>query len=1668
MNDPFGRLIFLLAALLITRPDLPSQTIYAPGCAGVNPAPTVTYTGSLTPGGDGGIHLYGAPPNATCVIALGTTNTDPDGTLLELSLAHIAGVAQGCTLNVQPLITIQFATDNTGEVHLYFQVPDYLGSKLCFQFAVIDSPSPLSIAISEALQLDLKSTVDLSSDAVGFAAQFENETSPPQIVSLTNNSENSQQINDVQLVGEEASDFAAIIVSGSLPLVLAPGAAKDVEITFTPGAPGIRNAELKIIHDALIPLATDPVVQLSGVGLGEKGSEILLNAGASDIYMDSTFQMWAADYQYVGGAVSATGHSVSGTADEELYKSYRTGPGFAYELDVPDGVYEVTLHFADFAPSPSGPRLMDISAEGTLILDNLNILERVGPDAALQETFVISVADGVLDLEFSPVSGPCVVSGIEARLQFAALEITPTQTHDFAFVDQGTASTLNLTAMNAGTVALEASSIDFLVNSGAGHDFLLDMSGQIYTGSEQSINLPATLTLPPGTNAPLDVSFQPTEHGANNVDLIINGNFSSQAINLQGTGGVGGHPFLHAVIEPIGTAVDYDGDGIESIDLDGSFSHTHEPGHTLSQFTWDDGSTTIAVGALATADLAIGDHSICLTIEDDNNPPEMLTSCSSVKVVTPMSVPGVNAQYYDTNPMAPETLLDGLPLAPGWVEVVDLFRVEPNPNVGTSPFTSNVLARLTANVEIAAAGAYTFEATGGVESRLYVNGTPYTDAVPLIAGTTFVEARFAIHTLGELPIEVLMALEGNPPTPIEEHTLTHSEVGTLPFINSMPDSGGTAGGNMITISGTGFFPASDLIVHWGSEDLDLANFSNTDNNSITFTTPLHSAGVISVSVETPTGLSNAHLYEYTDTAPPPIVFDFRDLAGFWPNKPTCGDWGPDGRLYFGNRSGILAAITVDENYNQTSELLYSGVSNLTNPEILGLAISPFDGTDPVTIYVAHAELYAQGGTTPTQAVPYNGQISKLTGPDFDTPIPVITGLPVSNHDHGINGMAFDNNGDLLIAVGGTTNAGIQAPVFGDLPESPLTGAILKAELSNPAFNGQITYVDSLTGLPDADQRHGEGVDIAPGSHVTVHAPGLRNTFDLAITTRGYLYATDNGANSGLGNGSTGPSSDNDTAESADEIILIEQGLYYGHPNRNRGRYDAREYTYHDDTEPSLPGVFRQKLGGISSSINGIAEYRATTFGGQMQGDLLVQRWKGYLRRVSLSDDGRSITNIENLEPRTDSLGVMTGPGGAIIGIKYQGQRVDVLVPEDAGAVGVTAYDILPWRALATGGADFVIGGENFGTLAETTVTIGGTPAPLTAVTSRRIYGTIPAAISPTTDMLPVVVTSGPEQSIIPNAFRYLFVPAGNEPGRWLPGAEQMDVALGAVSGGEIDGVLYVVGQNSDLIHTYDVNSNSWSSIPGSTRPFVGHNHAAEVHDGQLYLFGGEGGGSEGAVQIYNPVTNIWSTGAPMPWNGASCSTALINGLIYAAGGIVDSLFTTDKLSTYDPGSDTWSTLLTPMPSARNHAAAGTDGHKLYLFGGRGPGSGDTGALANGFANIQIYDPLTDTWQSSNDVGSSLTPLPAGRGGAGKSIFKHGEFYVFGGETLDAPGATPQGVYDRVDVYNPATNIWRLEAPMPTARHGVFPILFESRVFLFAGATTSGLGQSSSLEIFTRQ
>jgi hypothetical protein len=140
-----------------------------------------------------------------------------------------------------------------------------------------------------------------------------------------------------------------------------------------------------------------------------------INAGSSSDYTDSTARVWLADKYSVGASYRDYRHAVS-TPDRELYgriAESRTGT-IRYFIPVPNGSYKIWFHFADPTSTAEGQRLMDVTVNGQAVLTGFDILDvaRTGVPV-LEDTPVIPVSGGRLDISFIARRGTAIVSGIE-------------------------------------------------------------------------------------------------------------------------------------------------------------------------------------------------------------------------------------------------------------------------------------------------------------------------------------------------------------------------------------------------------------------------------------------------------------------------------------------------------------------------------------------------------------------------------------------------------------------------------------------------------------------------------------------------------------------------------------------------------------------------------------------------------------------------------------------------------------------------------------------------------------------------------------------------------------------------------------------------------------------------------------------------------------------------------------------------------------------------------------------------------------------------------------------------------------------------------------------------------------------------------------------------------
>uniref|UniRef100_A0A4X2KE85 Kelch like family member 29 n=1 Tax=Vombatus ursinus TaxID=29139 RepID=A0A4X2KE85_VOMUR len=169
-----------------------------------------------------------------------------------------------------------------------------------------------------------------------------------------------------------------------------------------------------------------------------------------------------------------------------------------------------------------------------------------------------------------------------------------------------------------------------------------------------------------------------------------------------------------------------------------------------------------------------------------------------------------------------------------------------------------------------------------------------------------------------------------------------------------------------------------------------------------------------------------------------------------------------------------------------------------------------------------------------------------------------------------------------------------------------------------------------------------------------------------------------------------------------------------------------------------------------------------------------------------------------------------------------------------------------------------------------------------------------------------------------------------------------------------DGKIYTLGGlgvagNVDHVERYDTITNQWETV--APLPKAVHSAAATVCGGKIYVFGGvnEAGRAAGVLQSYIPQTNTWSfIESPMIDNKYAPAVTL-NGFIFILGGAYARATTI-----YDP--DKGNIKAGPnMNHSRQFCSAVVLDGKIYATGGivssEGPALG----------NMEAYEPATNTW-----------------------------------------------------------------------------------------------------------
>src|SRR5439155_18396557 len=111
-------------------------------------------------------------------------------------------------------------------------------------------------------------------------------------------------------------------------------------------------------------------------------------------------------------------------------------------------------------------------------------------------------------------------------------------------------------------------------------------------------------------------------------------------------------------------------------------------------------------------------------------------------------------------------------------------------------------------------------------------------------------------------------------------------------------------------------------------------------------------------------------------------------------------------------------------------------------------------------------------------------------------------------------------------------------------------------------------------------------------------------------------------------------------------------------------------------------------------------------------------------------------------------------------------------------------------------------------------------------------------------------------------------------------------------------------------------------------------------------------GTYGTNYEYNTATNSWAVKAPLPAGPRSEEAAVnLNGKIYVIGGF-DGTHALARVEIYDPSTNSW-TNGTPLPGPRNGMVAEVINGKIYLAGGSDG--------VNALGDALVFDPNIGTW-----------------------------------------------------------------------------------------------------------
>ena len=264
---------------------------------------------------------------------------------------------------------------------------------------------------------------------------------------------------------------------------------------------------------------------------------------------------------------------------------------------------------------------------------------------------------------------------------------------------------------------------------------------------------------------------------------------------------------------------------------------------------------------------------------------------------------------------------------------------------------------------------------------------------------------------------------------------------------------------------------------------------------------------------------------------------------------------------------------------------------------------------------------------------------------------------------------------------------------------------------------------------------------------------------------------------------------------------------------------------------------------------------------------------------------------------------------------------------------------------------------------------------------------------------------------------------------------------------EVNGKFYLIGgRGIKSVNIFDPVTRIWTA--GAAPPIELHHFQPVVYQNRIYAICALTGvypdeTPVDRIYIYDPAINTWTQGATIPVGRrrGSAGLALFNNKFYIISGIQDGHRSgwVSWADEYDPVTGIW-TVLPDAPQARDHFHVGLINGKIYCAGGRR--TSQPNFAANTISNVDVFDIASRTWSTPTQI-----PTPSG---APAVAVVNNELVVGGGEVDYQSTAL-----STVQSYNPVSNSWTTRPNLNVGRHATQFIYYSGTLYIAAGSTTMG-------------